>query len=47
MHNKLIIDATAPKAPEKVSRDTELLMAPAGTEKWEKIISQLQKQSKN
>jgi 3-polyprenyl-4-hydroxybenzoate decarboxylase len=47
MHNKLIIDATTPKAPEKVSRDTELLKPPAGTEKWEKIISQLLKQTKN
>ena len=45
--NKLIIDATTPKAPEKVSRDTELLKPPAGTEKWEKIISQLLKQTKN
>lgn len=44
MHNKLIIDATTPKAPEIVGRETELLMPPAGTEKWEGIISQLLKQ---
>ncbi len=43
MHNKLIIDATTPKAPEVVSRETELLTPPAGTEKWEGIIAQLVK----
>jgi UbiD family decarboxylase len=44
MHNKLIIDATTPKPPEAVTRETELLTAPAGTEKWEGILSSLLKQ---
>jgi vanillate/4-hydroxybenzoate decarboxylase subunit C len=45
MHNKLVIDATTPKAPEKVSRETELLTPPAGTKKWEGILAQLMKQT--
>jgi hypothetical protein len=44
MHNKLIIDATTPKAPEIVTRETELLTPPAGTAKWEGIIANLLKQ---
>ena len=46
MHNKLIIDATTPKAPEIVSRETELLTPPAGTAKWEEIIAKLVKQAR-
>ena len=46
MHNKLIIDATTPKAPEAVIRETDLLMPPAGTEKWEGIIANLVKKAR-
>jgi UbiD family decarboxylase len=44
MHNKLIIDATTPKAPEPAFRESELLTPPAGTAKWEAILSRLMKQ---
>ncbi len=45
MHNKMIIDATTPKSPEVVSRETELLTAPAGTKVWEETIANLWKQT--
>ena len=38
MHDKLIIDATTPVAPEHIPRETEILSPPVGTEKWEKVI---------
>jgi UbiD family decarboxylase len=44
MHNKLIIDATTPKPPEVITRETELLVPPAGTERYEAIIANLLKQ---
>ncbi len=47
MHNKLIIDATTPKAPEVVSRETELLTAPAGAKVWEETIADLLKEINN
>jgi 4-hydroxybenzoate decarboxylase len=46
MHNKLIIDATTPKAPELVTRETELLTAPAGAKVWEETIARLWKAAK-
>ena len=46
MHNKMIIDATTPKAPEAVTRETELLTAPGGTKVWEETIANLWKQVK-
>ncbi|HEY3310947.1 MAG TPA: non-oxidative hydroxyarylic acid decarboxylases subunit C [Anaerolineales bacterium] len=47
MHNKLIIDATTPKAPEIVSRETELLTPPAGAKVWEATITKLLKEMKH
>jgi len=47
MHNKMIIDATTPKAPEIVSRETELLTPPAGTAKWAAIIAGLVRQARD
>jgi len=46
MHNKMIIDATTPKAPEIVLRETELLTPPAGTKVWEDTIAKLWKATK-
>ncbi|MGB9859667.1 MAG: non-oxidative hydroxyarylic acid decarboxylases subunit C [Moorellaceae bacterium] len=43
MHTKLIIDATRPVPPEKVTREVELLQPPEGFAKWEEIIRNLQK----
>ena len=41
MHDKLIIDATTPVAPEPNPRPVEMLTPPADTEKWEKILAEL------
>ena len=34
----MIIDATTPKAPEAVTRETELLTAPGGTKVWKRQL---------
>lgn len=47
MHNKIIIDATTPKSPESVTRETELLTAPAGAKVWEETIANLLKAKNN
>lgn len=46
IHNKLIIDATTPKAPEIVSRETELLTPPVGAKAWEETLSKLWKNAR-
>ena len=38
MHDKMIIDATTPVAPEPNPRPVEMLTPPADTEKWEKFL---------
>lgn len=42
MHDKLIIDATTPVAPEPNPRSCEMLVPSSATPKWEKILRQLQ-----
>jgi 3-polyprenyl-4-hydroxybenzoate decarboxylase len=42
MHDKLIIDATTPVAPEPNPRSCEMLVPSPATPKWEEILRQLQ-----
>ena len=41
MHDKMIIDATTPVAPEPNPRETQLLDPPNGSEEWEDIIRKM------
>lgn len=45
MHDKLIIDATTPVAPEPNPRSCELLIPSPATPKWEAIIKKLQSEA--
>ena len=45
MHSKMIIDATTPVPPEPNYRETQILMPPKDTEKWESIIRDLMKET--
>lgn len=47
MHSKMIIDATTPVPPEPNYRETQILMPPKDTEKWEGIIRNLMKEIDN